>query len=133
MINYNKVTVIEYFEKKKEILDNLGRTDGACTGVDCAECPLYSVNTEYTCDGYEIIEPLEAVKNVMGYEIPVDWSKVSIDTKVLVRDNKDDEWEKKHFAKYEYGRVYCWHDGKTSYSCNTNSSWNFSKLYEGEE
>ena len=131
MIDYNKVTVIEYFEKKKEILDSLGRTDEECTGVSCVECPL-----RYSTCGHEIIEPLWAVKCIMDYEIPVDWSKVSIDTKVLVRNNRDEEWENRHFAKYEDGKVYCWNDGKTSFTFDTTIkeiSWNFAKLYEREE
>lgn len=136
MIDYNKVTAIEYFEKKKEILDSAGRTGGVCDGVDCVECPLRYSLTRYSCNGHETIEPLEAVKYVMDYEILVDWSKVSVDTKVLVRNNKDEEWENRHFAKYEDGKVYCWNDGKTSFTVDASIkkiSWNFAKLYEREE
>ena len=135
--SYNKVTAIEYFEKKKEILDSAGRRGGVCTGVDCVECPLYSVSRGYTsCEAHQMIEPLEAVKYVMDYEIPVDWSKVPVDTKVLVRNNKDEEWIKRYFAKYEKGRIYCWHDGKTSFTSDATIKkigWNFAKLYEREE
>ena len=136
MIDYSKVTAVEYFKKKKEILDSAGRTDGACAGVDCAECPLSYSFTGYPCNEHEMIEPLEAVKCVMDYEIPVDWSKVPVDTKVLVRNNKDEEWEKRHFAEYENGRIYCWYDGKTSFTTDTTIKkiiWNFAKLYEREE
>ena len=130
--SYSKVTAVEYFKKKKEILDSAGRTDGACAGVSCGECPLrYS-----TCNGHEIIVPLEAVKYVMDYEIPVDWSKVPVDTKVLVRNNKDEEWEKRHFAEYKDGMFYCWYDGKTSFTSDATIKkigWNFAKLYEREE
>ena len=136
MINYDKVTAIEYFEKKKEILDSLGRTGGVCSGVNCGECPLNYNHTRYSCTKCEIVEPLEAVKCIMDYEIPVDWSKVTVDTKVLVRNNKDEEWEKRHFAEYENGKIYCWHDGKTSFTSDATIKkigWNFAKLYEREE
>lgn len=31
----------------------------------------------------------------------VDWSKVKVDTPILVKDDYDDKWEKAYFAKYE--------------------------------
>lgn len=45
-----------------------------------------------------------------------DWSEVAIDTPVYAKLNKNDTWEKYHFAKYENGRVYCWSLGTTSWS-----------------
>ena len=67
------------------------------------------------------------------YEEPeVDWSKVKVDTPILVsKDTK--EWIKRYFAKYENGRVYAWKEGKTSWSAvnehNVNS-WKYAKLAE---
>lgn len=71
------------------------------------------------------------------YEEPeVDWSKVKVDTPILVRDYESSEWTKRHFAKYENGRVYAWKEGKTSWSAvnehNVNS-WKYAKLAESEE
>ena len=62
----------------------------------------------------------------------VDWSKVPVDTPVLVsNDNK--EWIKRYFARYEDGNVYCWISGKTSWTAICELSighWNYSKLAE---
>lgn len=71
------------------------------------------------------------------YEEPeVDWSKVKVDTPILVKDILKSEWIKRYFAKYENGRVYAWKEGKTSWSAvnehNVNS-WKYAKLAESEE
>ena len=67
-------------------------------------------------------------------EPPVDWSKVEVDTPILVRQTKDGEWERRHFAKYENGKVYVWSDGCTSWSSEGHMViWNFAKLAESEE
>lgn len=62
----------------------------------------------------------------------VDWSKVPVDTPVLVsNDNK--EWIKRYFARYEDGNVYCWLSGKTSWTATGELSighWNYAKLAE---
>ena len=62
----------------------------------------------------------------------VDWSKVAVDTPVLVsNDNK--EWIKRYFARYEDGNVYCWLSGKTSWTAICELSighWNYTKLAE---
>lgn len=62
----------------------------------------------------------------------VDWSKVAVDTPVLVsNDNK--EWIKRYFARYEDGNVYCWLNGKTSWTALCELSighWDYTKLAE---
>lgn len=62
----------------------------------------------------------------------VDWSKVAVDTPVLVsNDNK--EWIKRYFARYEDGNVYCWLSGKTSWTaiCELSTGhWDYTKLAE---
>lgn len=62
----------------------------------------------------------------------IDWSKVEVDTKVLVKDEHDCEWFKRYFAKYEHGRVYTFGGGKTSFSSvgNDYMAWDEAKLYE---
>lgn len=62
----------------------------------------------------------------------VDWSKVSVDTPVLVSDDNK-EWVKRYFARYEDGNVYCWLSGKTSWTAICELSighWNYTKLAE---
>lgn len=62
----------------------------------------------------------------------VDWSKVKVDTPILVsNDNK--EWIKRYFARYEDGNVYGWLNGKTSWTATGELSigyWNYAKLAE---
>ena len=67
------------------------------------------------------------------YEEILDWSKVDVDTKILVSENGKD-WDRRYFAKYDYNRVYAWDYGATSYSGKHCSTWKYAKLYEeGEE
>ena len=67
---------------------------------------------------------------------PVDWSKVAVDTPILVRGYEEESWKKRHFAKYENGIVYAWSAGSTSWSArmsNDITDWKFAKLAESEE
>ena len=65
-------------------------------------------------------------------EPPVDWSKVAVDTPILVRNSKEEVWEKRHFAKYENGIVYAWVAGETSWSAISSNmtDWKMAKLTE---
>ena len=68
------------------------------------------------------------------YEEPeVDWSKVEVDTPILVKNSEDEEWRKRHFAKYKNGNVYAWSDGLTSWTAYDKMSWKYAKLAENEE
>lgn len=61
----------------------------------------------------------------------VDWSKVEVDTKILVRDFEDKEWNKRYFCKYENGKVYSFSNGTTSWSSVEGIvDWKYAKLYE---
>lgn len=60
-------------------------------------------------------------------EPEVDWSKVTVDTPIVVSSNNMD-WYYRHFAKYENGLFYVWDDGRTSYTTNTKSKWKYAKL-----
>lgn len=61
----------------------------------------------------------------------VDWSKVKVDTPILVKQCEQDEWEKRHFAYFKDGEVYAWLYGKTSWSADyeaDTSYWRLTKL-----
>lgn len=63
----------------------------------------------------------------------VDWSKVKVDTPVLVKEYEQDNWKKRYFAYFKDGRVYAWLCGTTSWSTNNDEdvmSWNYAKLAE---
>lgn len=99
--------------------------------TDCQKCDFYNPAT-MACNSRfarkkwansEYIEP------------PVDWSKVAVDTPILVRNSEKEVWEKRHFAKYENGIVYAWVAGETSWSADSSNmtDWKMAKLAESEE
>ena len=91
-----------------------------CSGMDCEQCHM-----------------LQMMWLMEEYEEPqVDWSRVKVDTPILVRVKEDGEWIKRHFAKYENGLVYAWKDSHTSWTSLHNddvTTWNHAKLAENEE
>lgn len=95
-----------------------------CQELPCEDC-LFCVLGK-GCDRNE----MKKWANSKYVEPPVDWSKVAVDTPILVRDNSDCEWIKRHFAKYEDGKVYAWNKGTTSWSGNGCVSWGLAKLPE---
>lgn len=61
----------------------------------------------------------------------VDWSKVEVDTPVLVRDSETSKWENRYFAFFENGRVHTWNSGTTSWTSEGyEMSWKYAKLAE---
>ena len=92
----------------------------SCGHVNCDVCRML-----------QIIWLMEEYK-----EPESDWSKVEVDTPILVRASEDKEWIKRHFAKYENGLVYAWKDSRTSWTSlydNEVTAWNYAKLAESEE
>lgn len=64
------------------------------------------------------------------YQEPeVDWSKVAVDTPILVSTNGQD-WIHRHFAEYRDGRVYAFDGGVTSWTGNVSTGWEYAKLAE---
>ena len=92
----------------------------SCSGLNCEHCHM-----------------LQMIWLLEEYEEPeTDWSKVEVDTPILVRTVEGAEWFKRHFAKYEDGRVFVWNNGKTSWTAPDDelmTDWNYAKLAEGEE
>lgn len=139
MGKYDNVTMKEYMKKKKEMLNDFGRVRGGCEGVRYYDCPFYCKDkNECDCDKIELNKPDKALEIVMEYEPKVDWSKVEVDTKVLVRNSEFGSWCKRYFAKYEDGKIYTYPDGLSSFTydkcidgCLVN--WDYAKLYKGDE
>ena len=89
-----------------------------CTNTSCDQCKM--LQTIWLLEDYK--------------EPEVDWSKVKVDTPILVRDDENKGWNKRYFAKYEDGKVYAWDCGCTSWNAEGHTSiWNFAKLAESEE
>lgn len=95
---------------------------------DCL-CPfLPRVPVKCTC-----FEEKDQLIDIGGYLGIIDWSKVKVDTPILVKQYKQDEWEKRHFAYFKDERVYAWLCGETSWSADNEgdtTNWNFAKLAE---
>lgn len=100
-----------------------------CAEMRCSECGFYISN--YSCK-HKMLEWLDSEY----VEPPVDWSKVPVDTPILVRNSEEETWRKRYFAKYENETVYAWDGGKTSWSVGSKLrifDWKFAKLAESEE
>ena len=120
----------------KEILniackgDKIAICNGKLTACDDTHC----INCDFRRPS-ECQEKMLKWANSEYVEPPVDWSKVSVDTPIYVRRRSSDEWEKKHFAKFENDYVYAWSNGKTSWSTTNGSTvvWEHAKLAESED
>lgn len=99
-----------------------------CYTISCCECEFNRGET--TCrtltkhwSKSEYVEP------------PVDWSKVPVDTPILVRDKENVIWCNRYFAKFEDDFVYAWKDGCTSWSADGSydvTKWRYAKLAEDD-
>ena len=100
-----------------------------CAKIKCEDCDYGKSDS---CGGseYKFREWLNS-----EYKPKTDWSKVAVDTPILVRDSEEEAWRKRHFAKYENETVYAWIAGKTSWSSNRGNitNWEMAKLAESEE
>ena len=116
-----------------------------------------NVGKEYEVEGYtyEVVESFNGNLNLKNinthsyieselalidivngeFEEYLDWTKVPVDTKVLVSDNGD-TWHKRHFAKYENGSVHVFPDGRSSFTTEVSDiiyPWKYAKLYEKQD
>lgn len=63
----------------------------------------------------------------------VDWSKVAVDTPILVREIDGCPWKKRYFAFFDGRIVQAWKYGATSWSIvdkRDTTSWSYAKLAE---
>ena len=90
-----------------------------CTDISCVKCHTY-----------RMLWLLEDYK-----EPETDWSKVEVDTPILVRndDYATTSWLRRYFAEYDDGVVYTWSSGCTSWSETVMTPWKYAKLAESEE
>lgn len=101
------MTNYEHYEKEIKRITNLGlhfavdkntQRIASCADFECKDCLFTgspSCNIKKFKWGYE---------EYVGSD--VDWSKVPIDTKILVSDNQNDDWLPRYFAKYKNGIVW---------------------------
>ena len=101
-----------------------------CAKIKCEDCDYGKSDS---CGGSEY--KFQEWLNSEYVEPPVDWSKVAVDTPILVRDIVGERWLRRYFAKYEDNTVYTWENGATSWSADRSNvvGWGMAKLAEGEE
>ena len=87
----------------------------------------------YNCDEWqhfsdEACAILTALWLDEEYQEPeVDWSKVEVDTPILVsRDGN--RWYHGHFSEYRDRTVYVFNSGATSWTGNVSTGWEYAKL-----
>ena len=116
---------------KEEVFGLKNGEPAPCAKIKCEDCDYGKSDS---CGGseYKFREWL----NSEYVEPPVDWSKVAVDTPILVRDSVEESWRKRYFAKYEDNTVYAWGNVATSWSVSGTYdmvSWKMAKLAESEE
>ena len=125
------MTNYEHYKEQIEKITRLGwriavgkdKKIHACYMMNCNDC-IASDNQERSC--YEVIDEWADEEYI---EPEVDWSKVAVDTPILVSNNNVD-WSTRHFAKYADGKVRAWVNGNTSYTTDRMFSWEYAKLAE---
>jgi len=96
-----------------------------CFSLACKDC-LFNTHGLGSC-----ADKRKKWANSEYVEPPIDWSKVAVDTPILVRDSARSEWVKRYFAKYENGDVYAWCAGTASWSSDgCTTAWELAKLPE---
>nr|DAG30662.1 MAG TPA: hypothetical protein [Caudoviricetes sp.] len=99
-----------------------------CQDIPCADCYLRLKKGSMCEDACK--EWCES-----EYEEPsIDWSKIPVDTPILVKYIENDEWRRRYFAEFKDGVVYTWKDGKTSWSSLgfDKVDWEYAKLADDE-
>ena len=126
---------MNYFEIIKK--ENIGKSyemfiDGVSKGV-------WELKETYMPKEFEFYKDMETLTRIyfssqiirMEFEETIDWSKVPVDTKVLVKgDENDCQYLKRYFAEYKDGYIYTWAYGGTSFTTQVKTRWSCGKLYE---
>lgn len=85
---------------------------------------------DLTCGACRVLQLVWLTEGGDPKEPEIDWSKVEVDTPILVRQDKTGDWLERHFAKYENGNVYVWANGQTSWTGADEIKWKYAKLAE---
>ena len=85
----------------------------SCSDISCNECIFY----EDEDDDCSLNAEKWLISECKDPEEDVDWSKVPVDTPVLVKHHENDSWEKAYFAKVNsYKGVCAFRNGTTSWT-----------------
>ena len=102
----------------------------ACDDTHCSDCAFSS--SSLSCR-----DEIKKWSESEYVEPEVDWSKVPVDTPVLVRNDESDRWYNRHFAYFEDGKVFAYDFGATSWSADKShictSTCRYAKLANEED
>lgn len=104
----------------------INNTPTKCDDVQCSKCKLYYYGS--------CARGFAEWANSEYKEHEIDWNKVPVDTPVYVRDDSSNDWNKRHFCKFDSdNNLYsCYFNGNTSWSNeNILCGWKQCKLAEG--
>lgn len=131
------MTLKEKYDSNMEFVEKLKLycKEHICLSSDCppkkprctlSECERKTTKSKIDYDNF--------VK-IMEYKPPVDWSKVPVDTKIYVKNLKNELWGKRHFSHCTPdGKVHAFRYGTTSFTAEDGAScWNYAKLAEVED
>lgn len=123
------------YEKNKTQLDMYGAAN-VSWGVDRSgkvnECDGCSIDCIFR--GKEICSHKRLRWLQEEYKDPeVDWSKVEVDTPILVKTNENYDWIKRYFAGYMWGKVCAFDNGNTSEDFKVITPWKYAKLAEEDD
>lgn len=91
----------------------------------------YGMICNHECSGCVILTNIWLSKEYKEPE--VDWSKVKVDTPILVKSSAGDVWFERHFAKFEDETVYAWDAGRTSFTTEECSGWEIVELADNKD
>lgn len=121
------MTNYEHYKKEIELFSVRvwGMKEGIiqpCAKILCEECAFHGA-----------INCRRAQFEWMSEKYPdheIDWSKVPVDTKILVSDDGE-SWQKRYFASYNGKCVFVFQNGCTSWSGGMITNiWKYAKLAE---
>nr|DAO59284.1 MAG TPA: hypothetical protein [Caudoviricetes sp.] len=128
-----------YDEGWKYYVKNIGDTAFVTTKRPVTNGGILDINSgghvKYINNISKIMPQIERneVLNIAEELGIVDWSKVKVDTPVLVSFDGCN-WFKKYFAKVQNNTIYTWDNGATSWSVSNKeycvTSWKYAKLAE---
>lgn len=126
MTNYEKYeTIIQNIDGDFGVNKNTNLPE-SCEDLACCDCIAGKI--------VGCTKPIVNWLFMEYIEPPVDWTKVEVDTPVLV-SNDNVTYCKRYFAKYKNGRVFVWEYGRTSWSAvdEDDIAWcTYAKLAEKE-
>lgn len=121
--------------KSDELNQWIKRAREYCYGKRCYKCELGTDGPSgVECSWVKGSTTQEQVDMIAAYKPPVDWSKVPVDTKVIVWDVPEHKY-RMYFAKYENGEIFTYMGGATSWSREPEqmSGWKYGRLAEDDE